>query len=113
VNVPRKGLFTEIGGYYSTIFHELAHCTGHASRLARKELDDLSGFDSRPYAYEELLAEMCSGYLCNMCGLGQTMENSAAYISDWLGVLDRDKSVLVNAASMAQKAEDWILGDGE
>jgi antirestriction protein ArdC len=48
-----------------------------------------------------------------MCGLGQTMENSAAYIADWLGVLDRDKSVLVNAASMAQKAADWILGSGE
>ena len=40
----------------------------------------------------------------------QTMENSAAYIAEWLGALDRDKSLLVNAAASAQKAADYILG---
>ena len=110
VNVPRRGLFDGIGGYYGTMFHELAHSTGHPTRLARRTLDDKNDFGSRPYAYEELVAEMCSGFLCNMCGIGQAMDNTAAYIREWLGALDRDRSLLVNAAASAQKAADWILG---
>ena len=50
-------------------------------------------------------------YSARLTPLGpQTIKNTAAYIGDWLGALDRDKSLLVNAAASAQKAADWILG---
>lgn len=95
--------------YYSTLFHELAHSTGHLSRLNRKELMESDGFGKTAYAKEELTAEMTATYLCAVTGIGQpTIANSAAYIESWLKALKNDKRLIITAAAQAQKAADYI-----
>ena len=91
--------------YYAALFHELGHSTGHASRLNRKEITELTGFGTEPYSREELTAELTSAYLCAITGIGQqTIENSAAYLQGWLQALRNDKTLLIKAAGQAQKA---------
>lgn len=98
--------------YYSTLFHELGHATGHAKRLNREELTRTDGHGNTNYCKEELTAELTSAYLCAVTGIGQeTLENSAAYLSTWLSALKNDKKLLLKAASQAQKAADYILND--
>ncbi len=68
------------------------------------------GFGKSNYAKEELTAEMTAAYLCAVTGIGQpTIANSAAYIENWLKALKNDKSLIIMAASQAQKAADYIL----
>jgi antirestriction protein ArdC len=114
VNMPDKALFHNDEGYYATLFHELSHSTGHASRLDRhaKEGADCR-FGSASYAREELVAEMSAAFLCASAGIENlTLENAAAYISSWIKVLRTDKRMLIIAAAQAQKAADYILGLG-
>jgi antirestriction protein ArdC len=110
VVVPPLNRSTSAEEYYSTLFHELAHSTGHESRLHRKELLEHDGFGKTNYAKEELTAEMTAAYLCAITGIGQpTIANSAAYINNWLKALKNDKRLVINAAAQAQKAADYIL----
>jgi antirestriction protein ArdC len=106
VNVPPMADFERVEAYYSTLYHELAHSTGHESRLDRLES---TGFGSGPYAKEELVAEMTAGFLCGIAGI-DNLDQSAAYVKHWLGPLEDDATFVVNAASHAQKAADLILG---
>ncbi len=109
VNVPRRQLFNSAEEYYSTLFHELVHSTGHESRLARHDSKDAVHFGSASYSKEELVAEMGSAYICNSCSIAEeTINNSAAYIAGWLKRLKNDKTFVVKAASQAQKAVDFI-----
>ncbi|MET3980418.1 antirestriction protein ArdC [Mucilaginibacter sp. UYP25] len=96
--------------YYSTLFHELAHSTGHESRLNRKELLNSDGLGSATYAKEELTAEMTAAFLGAITGIGQaTIDNSAAYIESWLKALKNDKTLVIKAAAQAQRAADYIM----
>lgn len=108
INMPNREAFTPSEAYYGTLFHEMAHATGHASRLDR----DMSGsFGAESYSKEELIAEMTAAYLCGHTGIeNATLENSAAYIAGWMKRLKTDERLFVNAASAAQKAADMILG---
>jgi antirestriction protein ArdC len=111
VNMPRRELFDSPEAYYATIFHELTHSTGHASRLDRKGIADVATFASIDYSREELVAEMGAAFLCGHCGIEQaTIENSAAYIANWLKRLRDDRTLIVQAAAQGQKAADFILG---
>lgn len=110
VTLPPKQTFISPEEYYSTAFHELTHSTGHESRLARKTILEPSYFGSHEYSKEELVAEMGAAFLCGHCGIEtKTLENSAAYIQGWLKALKGDRTLLVHAASQAQKASDYIL----
>jgi antirestriction protein ArdC len=99
--------------FYSTLFHELSHSTGHPSRLNREQ--DMGGwhrFGSITYANEELVAEMGAAQLCAHAGIFQQVENNtAAYIASWLSKLHNDKTLVVKAAGKAQKSTDYILGE--
>jgi antirestriction protein ArdC len=110
VQLPYQHTFNSPEEYYSTLFHELGHATGHANRLARKSILEPSYFGSHSYSKEELVAEMGAAFLCGHVGIeNATIENSAAYISGWLRSLKNDKTLLIQAASFAQKASDYIL----
>jgi antirestriction protein ArdC len=110
VNMPAPKLFTGDEEYYSTLFHELTHATGHESRLKRLDTDKLAAFGGKDYSQEELVAEMGSAFLCGHCGIEERIiDNSAAYIQGWLRRLRNDKSLVVFAAAQAQKAVDFIL----
>lgn len=110
IQLPHQHTFHTIEEYYSTLFHELSHATGHANRLARKSILEPSYFGSHEYSKEELVAEMGAAFLCGHCGIeNNTIENSAAYIAGWLKALKGDRTLLVHAAAAAQKASDFIL----
>jgi antirestriction protein ArdC len=110
VMLPERNRFETAGGYYSTAFHELAHSTGHHSRLAR--LEPGAAFGSEPYAKEELIAEMSAAFLAAKAGLkDETLEQSAAYIEGWMKAIRKDPKLVIQAASAAQKAANLILGE--
>lgn len=101
---PQQAFFDQIN-YYRTSFHELGHWTGHKSRLAR----EFKGrYGSKPYAREELVAEMASAFVCASLGIVPTVRH-ADYIGEWLDVLKEDERAIFNAASLASKAADFIL----
>jgi len=110
VNMPKPERFSLPTEYYSTLFHELTHATGHTSRLDRKLDTRLAAFGTADYSREELVAEMGAAFLCGHAGIDQTLDNSAAYIGGWLKRLRNDKRLVVTAAAQAQKAADFILG---
>lgn len=110
VSMPKQGSFASAEGYYHTLFHELIHSTGHQSRLNRREVTDNAKYGSEPYSIEELTAEIGACFLGSISGVGiADLENSTAYIGGWLEKLRNDRSLVVYAASRAQKAVDWIL----
>lgn len=110
VNMPNKETFEKEAFFYSVLFHELGHSTGHESRLHRKSQGEWSAFGSEKYSKEELCAEMTAAFLCGHCKIeNQTIDNSAAYIQSWLGKLRNDPKMVVLAAAQAQKAADYIL----
>jgi len=108
VQVPLLAQYKVVEEYYSTLFHEMTHSTGHASRLAR---EFGSHFGGEAYSKEELIAEIGSAFLCNKCGLDneKTLANSVAYIKGWAKALKEDKFLIVSAASKAEKAVRFIL----
>ena len=111
VSVPSIKSFNNSESYYSTLFHELTHSTGHKSRLNRFESVESSIFGSQSYSKEELIAEMGSSYLCNHCGILPSVENNnASYIASWMKRLKEDRKLLIQAAGKAQIAVDHILG---
>jgi antirestriction protein ArdC len=111
VNIPEMEQFDSSEEYYSTLFHELGHSTGHVNRLKRQGIVGKSVFGDKDYSREELIAEMTALFLCGHSGIeNKTVDNSAAYISNWRKKLSEDKQIVVMAAAQAQKAADWILG---
>lgn len=111
INMPKRDSFDSPEEFYSTLFHEEGHATGHSSRVGRKGVEEATFFGSESYSKEELVAEMTAAFLCGHCGIeNKTINNSAAYIQNWLGKLADDKRLVVHAAAQAQKATDYILG---
>jgi antirestriction protein ArdC len=111
VGMPARERFERMEDYYSTVFHELVHSTGHEKRLKRATLAENNGFGSDPYCKEELIAEMGAAFLCGQAEIAErTIDNSAAYINGWLERVRDDKMLIVQAAAQAQKATDFILG---
>jgi len=111
VGMPSRSLFNSPEAYYATLFHELTHSTGHASRLSRDGIMERHSFGDADYSREELIAEMGSAMLCGVTGIAPAvLDNSAAYLANWIQVLKGDSKLLVTAASAAQKAADFIRG---
>jgi antirestriction protein ArdC len=107
IQLPPPAWFNEREDYYATALHELTHWTGAPHRLDRP-LGRRHGIDA--YAYEELVAEMGAAFLCAHCGLPGRLEH-ASYVDSWLDALRRDKRLIFVAASAAQKAADYVLGE--
>jgi antirestriction protein ArdC len=113
VHLPPEAAFDSPGEYYSTLFHELGHATGHSSRLHRDTLETPAPFGSEVYSKEELVAEFASAFLCAEAGIDSTLHNSAAYIKGWTTRLQQDPKLVITAASKGQKAADYILDRGQ
>ena len=109
VHMPARSRFVDAPHYYSTLFHELVHSTGHASRLNRTFGDS---FGDELYSKEELVAEMGAAFLCAIAGIANehTDRNTTAYIQNWIAKLEEDNRLIVHAAANAQRAVDCILG---
>lgn len=110
VRLPEPARFVDPESYYTTIFHELAHSTGHVSRLDRG-LGTTPSTSKYEYSKEELIAEMGAAFLAAAAGISPpTIEQSAAYIDSWRKQLKADNKLVVQAAGAGQRAADWILG---
>lgn len=108
--IPVLERFESAEEFYSTLFHEMIHSTGHKSRVNREAIRERGHWGDADYSKEELVAEMGSAFLCAEVGIGgRTVDNSAAYIGGWLSVLKADRRMLVEAAQAAQHAVDYIL----
>jgi antirestriction protein ArdC len=110
VGVPARSAFDSAEEFYSTLFHELTHSTGHPSRVGREGIMEHNPFGSDDYSKEELVAEMGAAMLCGVAGIqSRTLDNSASYLQSWINRLRSDSRLIVSAASQAQKAADYIL----
>jgi antirestriction protein ArdC len=104
--VPPPQAFLERVNVHRTLAHEMSHATGHSSRLAR----DFKGrYGSEGYAREELVAEISAAYVCASLGIVPTVRH-ADYIGSWLEVLRNDSRAILQAAALASRSADWLLG---
>ncbi len=110
IHLPAKEAFRSAPDYYGTALHELAHWTGHPSRLNRQTLNDSYRFGDPNYAKEELRAELTSVFLAAERGIPHNPEQHAAYVSSWIGALKNDKHEIFRAAKDAHNAADYLLG---
>lgn len=114
VHIPEPTRFASTNEFYATLYHELAHSTGHSSRLDRGMDSAPRPFGSPDYGKEELVAEMAAAFLCGQSGITPSViENQSAYLQGWINVLKGDKKLVIAAAGAAQRAADWILGHRE
>ena len=111
ITVPPMKTFRSIESYYSTLFHECGHSTGHESRLNRKDNKVPVKFGDPIYAQEELVAEITNAFVGGVTGVTSEIEadQRVAYIQSWLKALRNDKKLVVIAAAQGQKAADLIL----
>ncbi len=109
VQMPLPEQFSDGDSWHASLFHELVHSTGNVSRLDRKAE---GGFSRGSYGKEELVAEMGAAFLCGEAGIASEpiVGNSASYLQGWLTSIREDATLLIKAASEAQKAVDYILG---
>lgn len=106
IHLPDPSRYSRSEDRYATALHEAAHMTGHKRRLDR----DLTGVHgSKSYAFEELVAEIASAYLCSHLKLKGEIIDHASYIDHWLQVLQSDSKGIFKAASLAQKATEYLL----
>lgn len=107
VVMPSAEDFKDLETYYSVLFHELTHSTGHEKRLDRKLRNK---FGDEAYAFEELVAELGAAMLCASLGIeDEPREDHAKYLKSWLTVLEGDNRAIFSASSLAQKAVKYIV----
>lgn len=113
VVVPMINQYDIVEEYYSTTFHELTHSTMKKSRCNRVSENSLAAFGSENYSREELVAEMGAAMLCTMAGLDsdKAFNNSVAYLQGWAKKFHDDNKMIVWAASRAEKAARYIMGE--
>jgi antirestriction protein ArdC len=107
VHLPARFRFVDTAHYYSTLFQELVHSTGHPSRLNR---DFGKRFGHELYSKEELTAETGAAFLCAIAEIAtnRSERNTHSYIQHWIGALRHDNRLMIQAAAAAQRAVDLI-----
>ena len=110
VQLPERNCFLSSPAYYSTLFHELVHSTGHPSRLNRGAGNKTRSFGDEAYSREELIAEIGASFLNAHTGIkNEVFENSLAYLKSWIKALKNDKTMILAASSKAAAACRYIL----
>ena len=106
---PPKTSYEKAHEFYGVVAHELAHWTGHKSRLDR--LNKFARFGSESYAVEELTAELGSAMLLASLQVPQSddLSNCEAYLASWIKVLESDHTAVFGASTQASLACDHIL----
>ena len=96
--------------YWATLWHEVIHWTGHPSRLNRPPLGD---WGDKPYAFEELIAELGSAFLCARLGIDGELQHES-YLDSWCKALREEDTqqnahLLWAAAKYATSANKFVL----
>ncbi|MCP3673854.1 MAG: integrase arm-type DNA-binding domain-containing protein [Gammaproteobacteria bacterium] len=111
IEMPSQNKFFETEqsateNYYAVLLHELTHWTGGKQRLNREQA---SQSKKESYAFEELIAELGSAFLCAQFEIKQQgRDDHARYIKSWLQALKNDKKFIFKASAQAQKAIDYL-----
>jgi len=105
INMPVKSDFYDEANYYATLLHELTHWSGAKHRLDRtkgKRFGDVA------YAFEELIAELGSAFLCEKYAVKGDIRHEG-YIASWLQALKNDNKMIFKASAYAQKSTDYLV----
>ncbi len=108
IRLPEIENFKSMQDYYATALHEIAHSTGHESRLNR---DIKNTFGTQKYAKEELRAELASIFMQIDMGLrieGKHFENHGAYLASWLRAVKQDVKEFYSASADAEKISEYV-----
>ncbi|MDS4036830.1 zincin-like metallopeptidase domain-containing protein [Citrobacter amalonaticus] len=107
--MPTTSQFVSEADYWSTLLHELVHATGHSSRLNREGITSSSRkFGDPVYAFEELIAETGSAFLCAELGVYGDVQHES-YLASWLKVLRDDKKAFFRACRFVREASEFLL----
>jgi len=111
IHLPKRNNFKDAESYYSVKIHEIAHSTGHKSRLNRETLVNNDGFGKEIYSREELVAELTASYVMGVTGFEteKTFDNSVAYLQSWIKALKNDSKMIFWASKEAEKASNYIF----
>ena len=110
IHLPPREKFDSVEAYYSVLFHELIHSTGHSSRLNREIGSTPVDSGGEVYGREELVAELGGMFLSASSGVSASVENSTAYIQHWINAIEADPEILIYAAKHGEAAANYILG---
>ena len=106
IHLPKEENFVDAYELDSTAMHELSHATGHESRLNRN-LKNFFGSDE--YAFEELIAEMSSCFMCvDLKQSEEHLNNHKAYVQSWIENIAQKPNVLLEALNEAKKAANYL-----
>ena len=106
ITMPSNKQFSSPEEYYATFFHEIMHWT---SKELKREINVEK--KTQAYAKEELIAEFGASFLCALCGIENTLDNSAAYIQSWIEYAKLDKNFIPNAITAASKSVEFLTKD--
>ncbi|RZM20697.1 MAG: DUF1738 domain-containing protein, partial [Pedobacter sp.] len=106
ITLPERTQFSSADNYYATALHELAHWTGHPSRLDRASLMRNGMI---PYAKEELRAEIASMIIGAEVGIGHDPAQHASYVESWVSILKDTPMEIHAAAADAEKIFDFLI----
>jgi antirestriction protein ArdC len=109
ISMPNPEDFSSPSHYYATLFHEIGHAL--ALPATGENLSKNGSFGSDPYAKEELVAEIFSCFCLSYVGIMEDglFTNGKAYVASWATKLKSDPSLVIQAASQAQKRFDYFL----
>lgn len=109
--LPLRNFFKDEISFAKTTIHEMAHSTGHETRLNR---DMNQPFGSPGYAREELRAELGALFLENDLGLNlgaEHYQDHSNYLASWIKALKDDPNELFRACSDAEKISQRLMGN--
>ena len=109
--LPEPSQFPTRNGYYQTALHECGHSTGHPERMNRETLKEgiAAGFGSPEYAREELRAEISAMMTGERVGVGHDPQRGAAYVENWVAVLEKDPHEIHRASRDAQQMSNYLI----
>ena len=105
IRMPFTKQFTSSENYYAVLFHELIHWTGNEKRLNRT----FGAWNSPEYAFEELIAELGSAFLCAHFQIPAPLTSTTAYVKSWLTVLQNDHTYLLKAMKFSDGAMNYLI----
>jgi len=108
IGIPGVSAFRSVNHYQATVAHELTHWTGHASRCNR---EFGKRFGDQAYAFEELVAEIGSAFLCARHGIALEGLQHPAYLANWIAVLKGDKRAIFTASGKAKEAAGFLMAE--
>ena len=106
ITLPQRELFNSESEYYATALHELAHATGHESRLNRPLNTNYGSYE---YAKEELRAEIASMFIGEELQIGHDPANHHAYLQHWVDIIKNDPKEFFKATADADKITQYIM----